>query len=114
MISTKKGFGRAECAADNVENSLFVYLRSMTESKLTDQSGNQFTVPWRACGQSSEPMHIAAASEYDASERDIEAYQTDGVILSRGVFDDWVDRLRAGLERNLEEPGGRPASPHGA
>ena len=77
----------------------------MTQSKSTSQSGNQFTVRWRASGQSLTSMDAAVTREYEACERDIEAYQTDGVILLRGVFDDWVDRLRAGLERNLKDPG---------
>ncbi|MDK3074736.1 phytanoyl-CoA dioxygenase family protein [Sedimentitalea sp. JM2-8] len=36
---------------------------------------------------------------------DIETYQRDGVVLIRGLFADHVDTLRAGIERNMAEPG---------
>ncbi|HTZ76577.1 MAG TPA: phytanoyl-CoA dioxygenase family protein [Stellaceae bacterium] len=35
----------------------------------------------------------------------IDAFQTDGATVLRGVFADWVGRLRAGIDRNLAEPG---------
>ena len=35
----------------------------------------------------------------------IEAYQRDGVVLIKGLFADHVDTLRAGIERNMVEPG---------
>jgi len=39
------------------------------------------------------------------SQADIEAYQRDGVVLIRGLFRDYVEQLREGVERNLREPG---------
>lgn len=35
----------------------------------------------------------------------IETYQTEGVVLVRGLWADWVEELRAGVERNMAEPG---------
>ena len=35
----------------------------------------------------------------------IEDFETDGAILIRGLFRDWVDTIQAGIERNLAEPG---------
>lgn len=35
----------------------------------------------------------------------IETYQRDGVVLVRGLWSDWVEELRAGIERNMAEPG---------
>ena len=35
----------------------------------------------------------------------IDAYQKDGVVLIKGLFSNWVDTLRAGVERNMSEPG---------
>lgn len=35
----------------------------------------------------------------------IETYQRDGVVLIRGLFSDWVEELRAGVERNMDDPG---------
>ncbi|MCU9847186.1 phytanoyl-CoA dioxygenase family protein [Defluviimonas sp. WL0024] len=34
-----------------------------------------------------------------------EAYQRDGVVLVKGLWKDWVDVIRAGIERNMAEPG---------
>ena len=36
---------------------------------------------------------------------DIERFHADGVIILRGVFVDWVEKLRAGIARNMAEPG---------
>lgn len=36
---------------------------------------------------------------------EIESYRTDGVVCLRGLFADWVETLRAGVDRNLAEPG---------
>ena len=37
---------------------------------------------------------------------DIAAYQRDGVVCLRGMFDrDWIGRLRLALERNMKSPG---------
>lgn len=39
------------------------------------------------------------------TEDDVEAFQQDGAVCLRGVFDrNWVDRVAAGVERNLAEP----------
>lgn len=35
----------------------------------------------------------------------VEAYQRDGVVLIKGLWADWVDDIRAGIERNMAEPG---------
>ena len=34
----------------------------------------------------------------------IEAYQRDGVVLVKGMWADWVEQLRSGIERNMAEP----------
>ncbi|MEP5009700.1 phytanoyl-CoA dioxygenase family protein [Roseobacter sp.] len=39
------------------------------------------------------------------SQADIETFQTDGVVLIRGLFADHVDTLRAGVARNMADPG---------
>ncbi|MFN3955290.1 MAG: phytanoyl-CoA dioxygenase family protein [Pararhodobacter sp.] len=39
------------------------------------------------------------------SSSDIETYQREGVVLVRGLFRDHVETLRAGIERNMAEPG---------
>jgi ectoine hydroxylase-related dioxygenase (phytanoyl-CoA dioxygenase family) len=35
----------------------------------------------------------------------IDEFQTDGAVLIKGLFDDWVDLIREGIEKNLAEPG---------
>lgn len=35
----------------------------------------------------------------------VAAYQRDGVVLIRGLWGDWVEEIRAGIERNMAEPG---------
>ncbi|MEO0380714.1 MAG: phytanoyl-CoA dioxygenase family protein [Pseudomonadota bacterium] len=39
------------------------------------------------------------------SAQDAATYQADGVVLIRGLFADHVDALRAGVARNMAEPG---------
>ena len=36
---------------------------------------------------------------------DIEHFQTHGVVCIRGLFEDWVDVIAAGIQRNMENPG---------
>lgn len=39
------------------------------------------------------------------SERQLNAYRTDGAVLIKGLLTDWVDTICAGIERNMQEPG---------
>jgi len=43
------------------------------------------------------------------TDSDIDTFQRDGVVVIRGLWRDWVDTIRAGIERNMAEPG-----PYGA
>ena len=68
------------------------------------QSSNPFnkaTVDWHKPGFRIDTSNLP---EYIADADDIETFQRDGVVVLRGVFTDWVDRLRAGLQRNLDDP----------
>ena len=38
---------------------------------------------------------------------DVAAFQADGVCLLQGAFTDWVETLRAGIERNMAAPSWR-------
>ncbi len=62
---------------------------------------NAVTVPWLI-----EPHYRPPASvpDYVADPQAVAAYARDGVALLRNAFDDWVEPLRTGLERNLHEP----------
>jgi len=35
----------------------------------------------------------------------IDAYQRDGAVLIKGLFRDWVEPIKAGIERNMNTPG---------
>lgn len=39
------------------------------------------------------------------TEKMVEDFQRDGVVLIKGLWKDWVEDLRAGVERNMAEPG---------
>jgi ectoine hydroxylase-related dioxygenase (phytanoyl-CoA dioxygenase family) len=62
---------------------------------------NRFTVDWF------DPdfrLTLGQVADYHARHEDVEAFRRDGVVCLRGVFADWVEPLRAGLERNLADP----------
>lgn len=63
---------------------------------------NQATVDWRNPGIK---PGLDAAADYGATPAQIETFQRDGVLLLRQAFGDWVEPLRAGLQRNLDNPG---------
>ena len=39
------------------------------------------------------------------SDSDIETFQRDGVVLIKGLFNDYIDLIRSGIDRNMREPG---------
>ncbi|MCY4222159.1 MAG: phytanoyl-CoA dioxygenase family protein [Thiotrichales bacterium] len=47
----------------------------------------------------------ASAGLPDIDDATVEAFRRDGVVHLPGVFADWVDVLRAGVERNMASPG---------
>lgn len=49
----------------------------------------------------SPPHNIAM----NITQEHIDTYQRDGVLVLRGAFTDWVERLRDGFAQNLAEPG---------
>jgi len=64
-------------------------------------SANQDTVSWFVTDLA---LDGAGAPDHDADPADIETYRRDGVVVLRGAMTDWVDTLRAGLQRNLDDP----------
>ena len=62
---------------------------------------NQFTIDWF---DPDYRVRSDLVQDYAADPADIESFQRDGVVCLRGVFTDWVEPLRAGLERNLADP----------
>ncbi len=68
------------------------------------QQGNQFnqvTVDWQKSGGSIDANGLASIA---ARQEDIETFRRAGVVLLRGASSEWVDSLRAGLQRNLDNP----------
>ncbi|HEY0879742.1 MAG TPA: phytanoyl-CoA dioxygenase family protein [Zeimonas sp.] len=41
----------------------------------------------------------------EVDDEQVERFQADGVVVLRGVFRDWIDTLRDGVQRNIAEPG---------
>ena len=46
-----------------------------------------------------------SASSAPLADKLIDDFARDGVVVLRGVFADWVERLQEGVEQNLAEPG---------
>ena len=63
-------------------------------------SKNLDTVPW----QKGIVIENDDRPVYPATRAQIDEYLEQGVVVLRGVYTDWVDRLRAGLQRNLDDP----------
>lgn len=53
--------------------------------------------------QTGQPMEAKTTGGTATAHRG--AYASDGAVVIRGAFTDWVEALRAGFERNLKEPG---------
>lgn len=66
--------------------------------------GNTAGVHWR---QIEDVRPLVAAHQrpgFEASAEDVDAFQRDGVVLLPGVFREWVEPLRTGLQRILDAP----------
>ncbi len=63
---------------------------------------NSSTIPWTTPDMGEFNRH--ALPEYIANPVDIESFQQNGVVILREVFADWVESLRAGFDRNLQNP----------
>jgi ectoine hydroxylase-related dioxygenase (phytanoyl-CoA dioxygenase family) len=47
---------------------------------------------------------MSTAADIAVADSDVAAFGADGAIVLRGPFVDWVEILRAGIERNIESP----------
>jgi len=65
---------------------------------------NRSTVYWIPEGVRLPLENLAPVPEYRPQAADVETYRREGVVCLRGAFREWVEPLRAGLERNLENP----------
>ncbi len=48
---------------------------------------------------------MSSVAGQPVSQEDVDAFREDGAVALHGVFADWVETLRAGVERNLADPG---------
>ncbi len=67
-----------------------------------EQSFNQSTVDWKP--DSFPTFDACKAPHWRPNEAAVNQFQTDGAVLVAGVFDEWVDTLRTGLQRNMDHP----------
>jgi ectoine hydroxylase-related dioxygenase (phytanoyl-CoA dioxygenase family) len=44
-------------------------------------------------------------TDFLVTEQHVADYQREGVVLVKGLFKPWVEELRAGIKRNMDEPG---------
>ena len=65
--------------------------------------GNLKTVDWRP-DPGVSVLPCAPPPEYEASDKDIELFDRNGVVLQRSVFKSWVNILQRGLDKNLSHP----------
>jgi len=42
---------------------------------------------------------------FEVDEEDIRTYERDGCVCLRGIFADWIEKIAAGIDRNIAEPG---------
>lgn len=61
------------------------------------------------CWRQIDPKGSGGRVVVQITEQMVEDFQRDGVVLVKGLWKDWVKPLRAGIERNMAEPG-----PYGA
>lgn len=67
--------------------------------------GNVSTVEWRLIDDVRPLASLTERPAIEVSSHAIGDYERDGVCLLPGLFADWVEPLRAGLQRNLDHPG---------
>lgn len=75
-----------------------------TDEATTPTVGNVAGADWRVID---DVRTLAAATPrpaYVADEELVDTFQRDGVVVVPGAFADWVEPLRAGLQRNLDHP----------
>jgi ectoine hydroxylase-related dioxygenase (phytanoyl-CoA dioxygenase family) len=72
----------------------------------TDASagGNASTVDWRVIDDVRPLVGATRRASCNVSADDVDTFQRDGVVYLPQAFAEWVEPLRAGLERNLRRP----------
>ncbi len=66
------------------------------------KSNNQITISWQP--DPFPAIETDQCLDWMPDPVAIDSYQADGATILRGAFEDWVDPLRAGLQRNMKHP----------
>lgn len=66
--------------------------------------GNTAAARWSVIQNLDGLVATTVRPSTELSPEIVRAFQTDGVVLLRQVFLDWVEPLQAGLQRNLDNP----------
>ncbi len=66
-----------------------------------DKPFNQVTVDWHRPDLVIDTSELAT---FSARDEDIETFRRDGVVVLPGASREWVETLRTGLQRNLDNP----------
>lgn len=67
-------------------------------------TGNATTVNWHIIDDARLLAAATSRVEADVAADDVAAFRRDGVVVFRNAFTQWVEPLRAGLQRTLDEP----------
>ncbi len=65
-------------------------------------SFNQSTVNWKP--HPFPTFSVQGAQQWTTDEAVVKQFEEQGAVLLPGVFADWVDQLRSGLQRNMDNP----------
>ena len=74
----------------------------MQKAGVEDLSGNRTTIDWRSNGI--PQFDLSEIPHWSGEQELIDRYQSDGAVLMRGVFRDWVKSLQQGLQKILDAP----------
>ena len=92
--------------------AIFVLLLSLSCTNLSTATLSPNAIPYGTLSilllgcpgeRKASPLHPLV------TQSDIDSYQSDGVVLIKGLFANHIDELRAGIDRNMADPG-----PYGA
>jgi len=64
------------------------------------------TVPWQVIDDVGPLVRATHRRDFPVTDAIIDTYRRDGVVHVPGAFVEWVDPLRAGLDRNMASPAG--------
>ena len=64
--------------------------------------GNRTTVDWRPSSDFLKTLRTPP--NYSPDPKDIEIFEKDGVALIPGIFKEWVNELKKGLKRHMDNP----------